>query len=169
MDGSNQSSGRAAFWVTIPVVVVVVVGVAFALNRNQASAPADPMGDHSNLPPVSTSTPAGNDVQPATTTVNQPAPGTGMAQAITVKGGEFYYQPNEIRVKKGTKVTVTFINENGLHDWVLEGYDNVRTAKLQGGKSETLTFTADKAGSFTYYCSVGQHRQMGMKGTLIVE
>ena len=33
----------------------------------------------------------------------------------------------------------------------------------------TAEFTADKVGSFEYYCSVGSHRSMGMKGVLKVE
>jgi plastocyanin len=28
---------------------------------------------------------------------------------------------------------------------------------------------ADKKGTFEYYCSVGQHRALGMKGKLVVE
>ena len=33
----------------------------------------------------------------------------------------------------------------------------------------SVTFIADQEGSFEYYCSVGNHREEGMVGTLIVE
>jgi len=45
----------------------------------------------------------------------------------------------------------------------------VATKQAQSPDTEVLEFTADKAGSFEYYCSVGTHRAMGMKGTLKVE
>jgi plastocyanin len=46
---------------------------------------------------------------------------------------------------------------------------NIRTKRIAGGESDSVTFTADKTGAFEYYCSVGNHREMGMKGRLIVE
>lgn len=40
---------------------------------------------------------------------------------------------------------------------------------IEGGQEDVIEFTPDKAGSFEYYCSVGKHREMGMKGMLTVE
>ena len=37
------------------------------------------------------------------------------------------------------------------------------------GQIDEVEFVVDKAGTFEYYCSVGNHRQMGMVGKLIVE
>lgn len=45
----------------------------------------------------------------------------------------------------------------------------VKTKVINGGETDTVEFTPDKAGSFEYYCSVGKHRAMGMKGTVTVE
>jgi plastocyanin len=87
---------------------------------------------------------------------------------VTVEGANFRFNPSVIRVKKGAEVEVTFMNNEGMHDFVLDEFD-VKTAQVQEGESETVTFTADQAGEFEYYCSVGTHRQMGMVGTLIVE
>jgi plastocyanin len=42
------------------------------------------------------------------------------------------------------------------------------TKQTQAPTEEVIEFTADKVGSFEYYCSVGSHRQMGMKGVLKV-
>ncbi|MEN9561085.1 MAG: hypothetical protein RIQ56_358, partial [Candidatus Parcubacteria bacterium] len=55
----------------------------------------------------------------------------------------------------------------GTHDFRIEGYD-VGTKVIQGSASETFEFVADKAGDFEFYCSVGSHRAMGMKGTFTV-
>lgn len=55
-----------------------------------------------------------------------------------------------------------------MHDFVIDEL-NVKTKIVKDGESETVEFTPDQTGTFEFYCSVGQHRQMGMKGTLIVE
>jgi plastocyanin len=87
---------------------------------------------------------------------------------ITVTGKDFSFSPSTIRVKKGDHVRITFKNEGGSHDWVLDEF-NASTKVIQGGKSEVVEFVADRTGTFEYYCSVGNHRQMGMKGSFIVE
>ena len=87
---------------------------------------------------------------------------------FTVNGGNFTFDPAEITVKKGDTVRIVFNNKEGFHDWVLDEF-NAKTKQLDAGGSETIEFVADQAGTFEYYCSVGQHRQMGMVGNLIVE
>lgn len=87
---------------------------------------------------------------------------------VTVVGTNMVFDLKEIRVKKGDKVRVTFKNEEGFHDWVLDEF-NVKTKQIGAGQEEVVEFTADKVGTFEYYCSVGKHRQNGMFGKLIVE
>ena len=74
----------------------------------------------------------------------------------------------ELKVKQGDKVKIVFTNEEGFHDWVLNEF-NARTKQIAAGNSETIEFVAGQKGTFEYYCSVGQHRANGMKGTFIVE
>jgi plastocyanin len=87
---------------------------------------------------------------------------------VAVTGKNFAFDPKEIRVKKGEKVTLVFTSEGGIHDWVVDEF-NAATKQISSGESETITFTPTKAGTFEYYCSVGNHRAMGMTGKLIVE
>jgi len=56
----------------------------------------------------------------------------------------------------------------GFHDFVIDEF-NVRTPQLKNPGTASVTFTADKVGTFEYYCSVGQHRVNGMVGKLIVK
>ena len=70
-------------------------------------------------------------------------------------------------VNKGDTVKITVKNVNGTHDFKIDEF-NVSTRTLNTGETQTITFVADKAGTFEYYCSVGNHRAMGMVGTLIV-
>jgi mono/diheme cytochrome c family protein len=87
------------------------------------------------------------------------------------------YIPNLIRVKQGQLVRVDFQpTDNGLgvgHGFSVDGYDKVafiNGAMVQRPKS--VTFRADKAGKFTFYCatqcSTGSLHPK-MNGTFIVE
>jgi plastocyanin len=98
----------------------------------------------------------------------QPAVEMQPNKTFEVTGKPFEFGPKELRVKKGDVVQITFKNNEGFHDLTIEGYD-VKTKQIPAGQSDTVKFTADKAGTFTYYCGVGTHRQQGMEGKLIVE
>ncbi len=89
-------------------------------------------------------------------------------KTFTVVGKNFAFTPTEIKVKKGDKVKLVFDNQGGVHDLVIDEL-KVKTATLTTGSKEEVTFTADKVGKFEFYCSIGNHRQMGMKGFLVVE
>ena len=87
---------------------------------------------------------------------------------IEIDGSNFAFAPKEVRVPYGSQVKIVFKNTGGTHDLVIDEFA-VRTKIIQGDATDSVTFTADKKGSFQYYCSVGSHRAMGMWGTLIVE
>jgi plastocyanin len=84
-----------------------------------------------------------------------------------VDGGSFFYTPNIIQVKKGDKVKIVFKNVGGMHNFLLDEF-NVKMDPIKTNETREVEFTADKAGTFEYYCGVGSHRQMGQKGQLIV-
>jgi plastocyanin len=94
--------------------------------------------------------------------------GTQSVKEFLVTGENFSFKPNLITVKKGDKVKITFKNTAGFHDFVIDEY-GASTKQTQAPTTEVLEFTADKIGTFEYYCSVGSHRTMGMVGTLKVE
>ncbi len=89
-------------------------------------------------------------------------------KVFVVTGKNYSFTPATITVNKGDKVKITFKNTSGFHDFKIDEF-GVAAKKTQSPTEEVLEFTADKAGSFEYYCSVGSHRSMGMKGTLKVE
>ncbi|KKU90785.1 MAG: Plastocyanin, partial [Candidatus Jorgensenbacteria bacterium GW2011_GWA1_48_11] len=45
----------------------------------------------------------------------------------------------------------------------------IRTKTIQGGQSETVEFTPSEEGTFAFYCSVSNHRLLGMEGSLEVK
>ena len=88
---------------------------------------------------------------------------------ITVEGSIFKFTPATFKVKAGQTVRLTFKNTEGFHDLVFDDLD-VRTKQIMAGASDTVEFTAPSApGEFTFYCSVANHRAMGMVGKMIVE
>lgn len=87
-----------------------------------------------------------------------------------IAGGSFYFTPNEIKVKQGDKVKIIFNNAGGTHNLILDAF-NVQTKTINTGESDTIEFTADKKGTFEFYCSFGKgyHRMKGQIGVLLVE
>lgn len=90
------------------------------------------------------------------------------AQTFDIDASNFKYSLAEIRVKKGEKVVVNLNITEGFHDWVINEFD-AHTSQAGEGNKVSVEFVADKVGTFEYYCSVGNHRAMGMVGKLIVE
>lgn len=111
---------------------------------------------------------AGIEVVAVTTIGDKVEVTTSSVKEFTVDGDNFAFSLATMTVNKGDTVRVTFNNIEGFHDWKIDEF-NVATSKLNAGGTETVEFVATEAGSFEYYCSVGSHRAMGMKGTLIVE
>lgn len=105
---------------------------------------------------------------PVQTSSSAVAANPGAIKEFTVEGGMYYFDPKEIRVKKGDTVKIILTNTEGMHDFVLDEF-GVKTKTIKAGETDSVTFVADKMGTFEYYCSVGTHRAMGMKGNLIVE
>ncbi len=89
-------------------------------------------------------------------------------QVIEVEGGAFYYEPDEITVKKGDTVKIVLTSADMMHDFVIDEL-NVASPVIESGDTGEVTFTATEAGEYEFYCSVGEHRAKGMVGTLIVE
>ena len=127
-------------YIALIIIVLLVLGYVF-LVKNQAEAPV--MNTEDGLV-------------------------TGAVKEFTVTGKNFAFSPSTITVKKGDRVKVIFKNENGYHDFVIDEF-GAATKQAQSPTMETIEFTANKTGTFEYYCSVGSHRAMGMKGTLKVE
>ena len=91
------------------------------------------------------------------------------AREIVVEGSEFSFSPSSITVNAGEKVKLTFNNVGSFpHNLTVEGL-GIATKTIGGGQSDTIEFTVEEGGTYTTFCSVGNHRAQGMEGTLEVE
>ena len=115
---------------------------------------------------------------------------------ISAKGEELAYDKTTLEAVASKPVSLTFKNTSTgqNHNWVLvNGGDDVaqtvadsaaaaadylptdkadvlaNTKLLPGGQSETISFTAPAAGTYTYICTYPGHYGAGMKGTLNVK
>lgn len=80
----------------------------------------------------------------------------------------YEFSETELIVQQGDTVTVTLNSVVGTHNFVVEGYD-VESLTITSGNTTEVTFVATKKGTYEFYCSVGDHRALGMVGTLFVE
>lgn len=91
-----------------------------------------------------------------------------MTSYYTMSDGKPYprYSTKEITVKKGDKVKINMTVTAGTHDFNIDEYEIHKTTPLD--EQVTIEFTADKAGTFVYYCSTPGHRTNGHWGILNV-
>lgn len=86
-------------------------------------------------------------------------------------GGDINETVNpELVVRQGDRVQINLINGEGAeHDIVVDLY-GARSNRVVGkGASTSISFVADRTGSFAYYCSTPGHREAGMHGRLRID
>jgi plastocyanin len=87
----------------------------------------------------------------------------------TVYGGEFHFDPADLRASAGAEVTLTFINAGAIPHTLTIPVVHADTGSVAAGEKATLSFTApNQAGSYEYICSFGGHAEEGMVGMLVV-
>jgi uncharacterized cupredoxin-like copper-binding protein len=82
----------------------------------------------------------------------------------------FTFSPTLIEAEAGTTLEIKLTSAGNIHDFVIDELD-VQSNSLNPGASQTITIEIpeDASGkSFEFYCSIGNHQAMGMKGTLKV-
>jgi nitrite reductase (NO-forming) len=70
----------------------------------------------------------------------------------------------------GDTVEITFINGDGIeHDLAFPDFNAHSGHTMDQGSRTTLSFVADKSGTFTYTCTIPGHVEAGMYGTFEVK
>lgn len=141
----------------VGVVIAVVVSVVLLMNRGNSA-----------VDQVATSENSDSEVANSANEPDATIADSDLVE-LAVEGGMFYFDPATLVVKQGQKVRLTFTNVEGMHDFIIDEL-NVATDIIQAGESTIVEFTAPSTpGSYKYYCSVTNHRQMGMEGVLTIE
>jgi plastocyanin len=151
-------------WMGFGVLVVAAAVALFMANGSltgrNARETASPQPEASNMAQSPVASPTSDST------------GSGSMQdiqEIVVSGDEYSFAPSAISLKAGEEVKVVFKNTGRLpHNLVIDEL-KASTKTIGGGQEDTITLKADKSGTYTFYCSVGNHKQLGMEGTLQVK
>ncbi|MFQ5900928.1 MAG: cupredoxin domain-containing protein [Thermodesulfobacteriota bacterium] len=81
-------------------------------------------------------------------------PALAFSQDVTfeVKISKIKFEPSHITVKKGQRVAVKFISTDVSHGITLKKF-GLKKVVIKGKTEETVEFTADKSGVFTFPCT----------------
>ncbi len=69
-----------------------------------------------------------------------------------IEARQFAYSPSELKVNTGDTVTLELVSNDVVHGLYLDGYG--LSVEADPGQTQTLTFVADKTGSFRFRCNV---------------
>lgn len=144
---------------TVLIIIVLVIG-GFLLFNNRSVAPTE-LEVENNMPVP------GSEVEETEVIEETAEEEELLVREFTVDTANFSFSPSNITVNQGETVKITVKNTQGFHDFRLDKF-NVATKLLNESEEQTITFVADEKGTFEYYCSVGNHRDMGMVGSFTV-
>lgn len=91
--------------------------------------------------------------------------------SVRVVAKEYSFDPSDIVVRGPGTVRVTLVNDGSLaHNWKLfkEGRDLGGTPAFPSGQTKSAEVRVGR-GKYEFICTVGDHAELGMKGTLTVE
>ncbi len=77
---------------------------------------------------------------------------TPTTRSIDISASKFLFEPSIIKVNRGDTLKITLSPQDVEHGFYLDGYEKQMASKP--GSSSTLEFVADKAGKFSFRCSV---------------
>jgi heme/copper-type cytochrome/quinol oxidase subunit 2 len=73
-------------------------------------------------------------------------------RTFRIEAGQFAYSPSELIVNPGDTITIELVSTDVVHGLYVDGYDI--SIEADPGQTATLTFTANKPGSFRFRCNV---------------
>jgi heme/copper-type cytochrome/quinol oxidase subunit 2 len=73
-------------------------------------------------------------------------------KTFRIEARQFAYSPSELQINPGDTVTIQLVSTDVVHGLHIDGYD--LSMEADPGQTSTMTFTADKSGSFRFRCNV---------------
>ena len=73
-------------------------------------------------------------------------------RTFRIEARQYAYSPSELRVNAGDTVTLQLVSTDVVHGLYVDGYDI--SVEADPGQTATMTFVADKPGSFRFRCNV---------------
>lgn len=161
---SSRSARRAA-------PLVVALGIALVSGCSGDDSATDAAA--SSAPSSSAAASSAPSSSAAASTPASSAPASSPAEAesetVSVSEGEMFVELSEDSFSAGKYTFEVTNNGRMAHDFVVEqgGSDVAATEVLQPGQTATLEVELTP-GDYVFYCSVGNHRAMGMEKSVTV-
>ena len=73
-------------------------------------------------------------------------------RTFRMEAGQFAYSPSVLKVNPGDTVNIQLVSSDVVHGLYVDGYDI--SVEADPGQTKTLSFVADKPGSFRFRCNV---------------
>lgn len=92
-------------------------------------------------------------------------------KTMEVRATEFTFSPSTLYARPGETISVVMTNDGNVpHDMDFElPKGEVEIEDVEPGDTGRITFQVpEQEGSYTFYCSIDNHREMGMEGRLVV-
>ena len=134
------------------VMMLLFIGVAlFVVGCTQSNSQGQvPATGAVETPP---STPSSTTQPPAAT-----------PRVVKLEAYNCGFNPSTITVKKGETIKLEIFSTSGTHSIAIQGYP-VNSDTVSPGRDASVTFTADKVGTFEFFCSIycgaGQTEMIG--------
>lgn len=138
----------------LPITILIIAGflIWWVVEKQAATKSPQPPAKNVDLkvsPPAKSSKKADDTVE------------------LEIIARDFLFNQSTIEVKKDQKVRLNFSVASGRHNFSIDEF-GVNSPAITEGEQVSLEFTPDRTGEFGFYCNIGNHRAMGMKGKLIV-
>jgi heme/copper-type cytochrome/quinol oxidase subunit 2 len=73
-------------------------------------------------------------------------------RTFRIDARQFAYSPSELKVNPGDTVNIQLVSTDVAHGLYVDGYD--LSIEADPGQTQTLSFVADKSGSFRFRCNI---------------
>jgi heme/copper-type cytochrome/quinol oxidase subunit 2 len=73
-------------------------------------------------------------------------------RSFRIDAPQFAYSPSDLKVNTGDTVTLELVSNDVVHGLYVDGYDI--SVEADPGQTKTLTFVANKPGSFRFRCNI---------------
>lgn len=135
------------FWIGIGILIAVFGGIILTSVNS------------SKIKPESSTSPSPTSIKKGEETVRE----------ITIQANEYSFFPSFISVKKGEKVQLTLKNMGAMpHNLIIDEL-NLATKTIGSKGSDVIEFVPEEEGEYLFYCNLGNHRDLGMEGTLEIK
>ena len=88
---------------------------------------------------------------------------------IQIDMSNFEFSQKQIQAAPGETLKIVATSVGGVHDFVVDEFGAATAIANNGETVETIfTIPEDFLGTAEFYCSVGNHRELGMVGEIVV-